>query len=222
MEDQEKLQSYIVKHKEAGLIIKEVASEIKMISINAAIEAAHAASGIKALMEKVLDVQMTTNCRMLARIIEAGGLLMDSSEIIKFAGWIGVDDIFVTDGDGVTIGSNYPEAYGWRFPDDPKAQAYVFRSLIETKDGVVTQSIQARDLDNAMYKFVGVSRIDEPGIVQIGYRAETISQYQAEVGTVFGVLADAISALGIKVTTSAREMKEITQELESILKEKSG
>jgi hypothetical protein len=125
-----------------------------------------------------------------------------------------VDEIFITDAEGVTVGSNIEAAYGWRFPDDPNAQAYVFRKLITQKDGVITQPIRIRDIDNLMFKFVGVSRIDQPGIVQVGYKAESITQYQSEIGAVFGVLADAISTLGGKVTKTSKEMLDSVLELE--------
>ena len=53
-----------------------------------------------------------------------------------------------------------------------------------------------------------------PGIVQVGYRAESITRYQTEIGSVFGILADAISSLGVKVSSIAKQIMEITNELE--------
>jgi hypothetical protein len=211
----ERTREVLEKQKAASLLLKESAAEINIISINAAIESAHAATGIRRIMERVLDTMMTTVCRMITRMLDTKALSLESNELQQFAEWVGVDDIFITDSNGVTVGSNTAEAYGWRFPDDPKAQAFIFRKLINMSDGVVTQPIQARDIDNLMYKFVGVSRTDEPGIVQIGYKAESITKYQSEVGSVFGVLAEAINNLGVKVSASAKEITEITKNLET-------
>lgn len=202
--------------------IKGAASEINIISINAAIESAHAASGIRTMMENVLDGMMTTICRMLTKVLDAGALSMEVGDFDQFAKWVGVDDIFVTDADGVTVGSNTAAAYGWRFPDDPKAQAFVFRSLIGQKDGVVTQPIKARDLDSTMYKYVGVSRTDQPGIVQIGFRAESITRYQTEIGAVFGILANEIKNLGTKVTGATKQVMEVTIEFEKAICDKNN
>lgn len=202
--------------------IKGAASEINIISINAAIESAHAASGIRTMMENVLDGMMTTICRMLTKVLNAGALSMEVGGFDQFAKWVGVDDIFVTDADGVTVGSNTAAAYGWRFPDDPKAQAFVFRSLIGQKDGVVTQPIKARDLDSTMYKYVGVSRTDQPGIVQIGFRAESITRYQTEIGAVFGILANEIKNLGTKVTGATKQVMEVTIEFEKAICDKNN
>lgn len=210
----EQMLEVLNKQKEVANLIKGSAAEINIISINAAIESAHAATGIRRIMERVLDTMMTTVCRMITRMLDTKAISLDHTVLAEFADYVGVDDIFITDSDGVTVGSNSKDAYGWRFPDDPKAQAYVFRKLIDLKDGVVTQPIKARDIDNLMYKFVGVSRTDEPGIVQVGYKAESITKYQSEVGSVFGVLAEAINNLGTKVSASAKEISEITNNLE--------
>jgi hypothetical protein len=214
MGDREKITSFIDKQKDVAASMKDASAEINIIAINAAIESAHAASGIRLMTERILDTQMATNCRLLATVLARGGFTLDQPKIAEFARWINVDEIYITDAEGVTVGSNIEAAYGWRFPDDPKAQAFAFRKLITQKDGVLAQPIQIRDIDNMMFKFVGVSRIDQPGIVQVGYKAESITQYQSEIGAVFGVLAEAISTLGGKVTKTSKSMLESVLELE--------
>ncbi len=220
MIEHDDLLNLLEKQKTAAFNIKGAAGEINMIAINAAIESAHAASGIRSMMERVLDGMMTTVCRMITKLLDAGSFSLDPIKLGEFAGWVGIDEIYITDSDGVTVGSNLGAAYGWRFPDDPKAQAFVFRKLIESKDGVVTQPIKSRDLDSQMFKFVGVSRTDEPGIVQVGYRAETITKYQVEIGAVFGILASEIKNLGGRVTSASKAMQDMTDELEKDLKSK--
>ncbi|MDO9121393.1 MAG: hypothetical protein Q7U31_06390 [Anaerolineaceae bacterium] len=215
------LLNLLEKQKTAAFNIKGAAGEINMIAINAAIESAHAAAGIRSMMEKVLDGMMTTVCRMITLLLDSGSFSLDQTKLDSFASSVGIDEIYITDADGVTVGSNLAAAYGWRFPDDPKAQAFVFRKLIESKDGIVTQPIKSRDLDSQMFKFVGVSRTDEPGIVQIGYRAETINKYQVEIGAVFGILASEIKNLGGRVTNASKAMQDMTNELEKEIKNKS-
>ncbi len=220
MIEQNEMSSLLEKQKTAAFNIKGAAGEINMIAINAAIESAHAASGIRTMMEKVLDGMMTTVCRMMTKLLNTESFSLDQKSLDEFANWVGIDEIYITDADAVTVGSNLGAAYGWQFPDDPKAQAFEFRKLIESKDGVVTQPIKSRDLDSQMFKFVGVSRTDEPGIVQVGYRAETITKYQVEIGAVFGILANEIKNLGGRVTNASNAMQEMTSELEKEFKDR--
>ncbi|EKD88311.1 MAG: hypothetical protein ACD_34C00617G0006 [uncultured bacterium] len=215
------LNNLLEKQKTAAFNIKGAAGEINMIAINAAIESAHAAAGIRSMMEKVLDGMMSTVCRMITRLLDSSSFPLEQNKMEEFATWVGIDEIYITDADGVTVGSNLGAAYGWRFPDDPNSQAFAFRKLIGSKDGIVTQSIKSRDLDSQMFKFVGVSRTDEPGIVQVGYKAETITKYQVEIGAVFGILASEIKNLGGRVTTASKAMLDMTNELEKDIKTKS-
>lgn len=219
MVETKNIQNLIDQQKDAAYSIKGVASEINIISINAAIESAHAASGIRTMMENVLDEMMTAICRMLTKVLECGAISMQAADFEQFAKWVGVDEIYITDAEGVTVGSNIAGAYGWRFPDDPKTQACAFRVLIGQKDGVVAQPIRTRDIDSQMFKFVGVSRTDQPGIVQIGFRAESITRYQTEIGAVFGILANEIKNLGAKVTEASRKITTVTSEFEKEVKE---
>lgn len=221
MTDTSNLTIQLEKQKTAAFNIKGAAGEINMIAINAAIESAHAAAGIRSMMEKVLDGMMTTVCRMITKLLDAGSFSLDQKSLEEFANYVGIDEIYITDSDAVTVGSNLGAAYGWRFPDDPNAQAFVFRKLIDSKDGVVTQPIRSRDLDTQMFKFVGVSRTDEPGIVQVGYKAETITKYQVEIGAVFGILASEIKNLGGRVTTASKAMQDTTAELEKEINNKN-
>lgn len=217
MSDSNECLKALEKQRDATNNIKGVAGEINMIAINAAIESAHAASGIRTMMEKTLDGMMTSICRSISFLLEAKALKLDPASLKEFASHIGIDELFITDADGLTVASNLEPAIGWRFPDDPKAQAFVFRSLINSKDGVVTQPITSRDLDSLMFKFVGVSRIDEPGIVQIGLKAETITRFQVEIGSVFGILATEIKNLGSRVTLASKAVQEATSMLEKAI-----
>jgi hypothetical protein len=50
--------------------------------------------------------------------------------------------------------------------------------------------------------------------VQIGFRAETITRYQAEIGSVYRILSKEIKNLGTKVTDASQKIIDVTNEFE--------
>lgn len=213
-----KLIDLIRNQKDAISDLNGVSTEITLIAINAAIESAHAAAGICQMMDKILNNMLVGNSRMIAKLLDAGGLSLIPHELDYFAKWINVDEIYITDENAVTVGSNREEALGWQFPEDPNAQAFAFRCLINENEGVVTQPIRIRDLDSVMFKFVGVSRLDQPGIVQVGLKAESITRYQSEIGNIFGLLATEIRNLSNKVGGSIKQIMNATTNIEKLLR----
>lgn len=86
----------------------------------------------------------------------------------------GVTQICITDEDGVIILDNDERSLGFRFPEDESTQAGEFRKILRGKAERVVQKLQPRNVDNRLYKFVGIKRKDKPGIVQVALSIEDI------------------------------------------------
>ena len=65
------------------------------------------------------------------------------------------------------LGTNF------QFPTDPQSatQAAVFATLLQGSESVVIQAQEKRELDGALFKYVGVAGVDQPRIVQVGISA---------------------------------------------------
>jgi methyl-accepting chemotaxis protein len=113
-----------------------------------------------------------------------------------------VDALGISDANGVIIASTNPSSIGFRFSEDPHHQSSVFRSLLNQRDGIVTQPIQARDQDGKPYVYVGVSRRDCPGIVEAGTSGDVVYRLGG-YSRGFAVVAGEIRKLAehAKVTT---------------------
>ncbi len=197
--------------------MEEVAAQVNILAINAAIEAAHAVSQAQNLKEKILDEQMTTQARLLRELLNHRVFENTPYWWQRLADRVKLDTITITDRAGAVVYANEAQKIGWVFPSDPAAQTYPFTRLIGHDDAFYCQPIMRRSIDDTLFKFVGVSRQDEPGIVQVGYRAETIARINISVN-VFGFIAQEMSRLSDVISKSARSMGGSHQELLDELK----
>lgn len=192
--------------------MKDLSADTHLLAINSAIEAAHATLVIKRLSETILDDLMQSQAWLVAELLKVEA--HRSSDFLKeLAARAGISEIHVTDGDGVVCMTTYDPLIGWRFPEDPKEQASVFRPLLAGGHQAVCQSLQPRSLDRAIFKYVGVARQDAPGIVQVGLRGEEYHHYQGQTGKVFGVISQEIRRLSDAVGEKAKEIAAFVQAL---------
>lgn len=122
--------------------------------------------------ETILTAKLIEICEKVALLMKEPGF--DNNKLASFANESGVSEFYITDKDGVTIFSNNPRGLGYRFEEDKNSQAYEFRRILSNRDLKVSQKFMKRDIDGKFYKFVGVSRLDQSGIVQAGLDLESI------------------------------------------------
>jgi len=84
MNENEECVKALERQREATNNIKGVAGEINMIAINAAIESAHAASGIRTMMERTLDGMMTSLCKSITLLLDAKALKLNANSLKEF------------------------------------------------------------------------------------------------------------------------------------------
>ena len=92
------------------------------------------------------------------------------------------EEFWVTDETGrITIGSRR-EPIGFQFSPDAEKnpQSHEFYGLLTPGAKPVIQPLQRRDYDGKRVKFVGVSGVDKPRIVQVGVGEELIQGIEAE------------------------------------------
>lgn len=80
---------------------------------------------------------------------------------------IDVEEIHVTNKDGVIIASSSPIFIHYDFKSSPQSAAFL--PAIKDKNFRLVQEPEPRGYDRNLFQYVGVSRLDAPGIVQIGF-----------------------------------------------------
>ena len=133
-------------------------------------------------LDAMLDDQMTGQARIAAHVVaaaEAAG--HDAAQVIDALSTVAaatvLDEFWVTDEEGVAYLTNVRgtsgEMVSFRFDPDPavQPQASAFFPLLSSppgSDDVVAQGAQVREIDNEVFKYVGVAGVDRRRIVQVG------------------------------------------------------
>jgi sigma-B regulation protein RsbU (phosphoserine phosphatase) len=94
-----------------------------------------------------------------------------------------LDEIWITDEKGHAYLRNISEI-DFTFSPDPKQQpqAHVFWPLLTGKTKSVVQEARQREVDTQVFKYVGVTGVDKPRIVQVGYNAAFLQQLRQRMG----------------------------------------
>lgn len=130
--------------------------------------------------EDILNEEMIAQAYLIDELLKKSSIT--NQELKRIASRTGIGEFWITDAQGLVTLTNVDEGVGWTFPDDPNAQAYEFRKLIGNPDEVVKQPAMHRDLDGKYFKFVGVARSDQPGIIQVGVEAEKVADLKDKLG----------------------------------------
>ena len=132
-------------------------------------------------LDATLDGQMLAQARIAAHLVaaaEAAGY--DAPRTIRILdsiiGETVLDEFWITDESAFSYLTNVRDDRGelvpFQFNPDPavQPQASLFYVLLDgiDDDDVITQPAQVREIDNEVYKYVGVGGVDKPRIVQVG------------------------------------------------------
>ena len=86
----------------------------------------------------------------------------------------GIDEFWITDSSGRAYLTN--TGIDFSFSPDPakQPQASAFWPLLDGRQTVVIQAARKREIDDKVFKYVGVSGVDKPRIVQVGVSATNL------------------------------------------------
>ncbi len=179
-------------------------------------------------LDVLLNVQMTGQARILAHLVAAAeehGL--PPSEIImifrKIVEKTVLDELWVTDSDGavyLTAASDddgNPIEFTFSGDADTQPQASAFYPLLSAStdgDACVTQVAQKREIDWNVVKYVGVSGIDHPRIVQVGHAVTSGEQGLLNERHALKVIYEEIE---VRSSSDALHLGEVQSVLDAVL-----
>jgi hypothetical protein len=167
-------------------------------------------------VEQAIGEQMIVEATIAAHLIDVAGQAdLSSAEINDRLRDITkrtvLDEFWITDETGHAYLRNMEEI-DFTFNPDPveQPQAHVFWALLTGEQETVIQEARQREVDTKIFKYAGVSGLDQPRIVQVGYEATFLDQLRQQVGLprlvdelVAGGNVNAINVVDNQVTTIA-------------------
>ena len=126
---------------------------------------------------ELLKASMGSNYLRITRtvraIVESDGFDRSPENFQQLAEDIGVDEIHVTDGNGILRWGNIPAFYGFDF--NTSDQTLPFIDALTDPYFEIVQDPQLRGADNVLFQYIGISGKKTPGIIQIGVTPEELA-----------------------------------------------
>ncbi|MCQ2388161.1 MAG: serine/threonine-protein phosphatase [Kiritimatiellae bacterium] len=122
-----------------------------------------------------------TKARSLALLLESDpSLLTDSAKLDAACRAFDADEVCVSDENGVLVACSPKENRGYDMKSSRQSAAFV--PAISDKSFSLAQKPQPRGADGKIFQYAGVARLDKPGIVQVGVKADRLAAMQALAG----------------------------------------
>jgi len=109
-------------------------------------------------------------------VAEKNGMTVDAIKAIlkDIAGKSAIEEFWITDSSGHAYLTNTGIDFTFSSDARKQSQASAFWPLITGAKTVVVQNARKREIDNKIFKFVGVAGVDKPRIVQVGVSAANL------------------------------------------------
>lgn len=121
------------------------------------------------------DAQAIAKAHAFAYMIDLRpSIIGDEKELERIRKMLDVDELHVSDKNGILVGSTIPSYIGYDMASSPQSKAFML--AIYYKDFELAQKPQPKSVDNTLFQYAGVARIDQPGIVQVGFKPERLER----------------------------------------------
>lgn len=130
-------------------------------------------------LKETLNETNIQKARAFALMIKANpAILNDSAMLDRIVAQLGVDEVHVTDETGLLLWGNIPGYIGFDF--NTSEQTLPFLKILDDPTYELAQEPTMNGAANKLFQYIGVSRQDAPGIVQVGLMPERLETAMAE------------------------------------------
>jgi len=136
--------------------------------------------GVEETFFQTLDEKNLDLAQSVAEVVKSNPEMLETSAMQSLAKSIGVDEIHVVDGSGVLQHGNIEGFFGFDFNTSDQTKPFV--ELIGKTNGRLAQAPSERGTDKTLFQYIGVSRLDEPGVIQVGLSPRYIEEIREVIG----------------------------------------
>ena len=170
-----------ITHRSADSVIKsEMKNLVDMVSNQVGL-----ADGTVGLLKEILNQKNTALTEALAYMIAEDPSILRTDYLAQLAILLGVDELHITDEKGVLSWGSLNDFFGFDFRDSDQTKPLL--AILDDPTLVIAQDPQPRGVDGALFQYISVSRIDQPGIVQIGFEMSNIDKILASADLQKGI-----------------------------------
>ena len=191
--------------------VQGIANKTNLLAINASIETIHA-SDLLASFEEIVSSNLFIQAKILAQILEYDPDFL-CQDGVKLAKECGMEEFFITDGDGIVRFTNLP---AW---NNAHLSSSDILRILKDPELEIALPATGNGMESEQYKVVGIARKDQSGLIQISSHFVRPKGQLAIDG--FGVvakeakrLADVSKEISAKITSLTNEMGEKIRKLE--------
>jgi hypothetical protein len=155
---------------------RNVVASIVAMTVACAGSSTVRAAGCEDLVSRHMVAEALLTAHLVASAEKAGMKKNDIDAILKNVAEKSVaQEFWITDSSGRVSFTN--TGIDFTFSPDPakQPQASAFWPLLSGDKKIVVQDSRKREIDDRVFKYVGVAGIDKPRIVQVGVAAETFA-----------------------------------------------
>jgi signal transduction histidine kinase/DNA-binding response OmpR family regulator len=130
------------------------------------------AGSILSITMAEIDKNYLSLARELAEIIASDERALETENLRRIAEQINADDVYVTDENGILRWGSNDDNIGFDYASS--VQTASFLVILDDPTLEIVQPPRMRVSDGRMFQYIGVSRKDKPGLIQVGVSIETI------------------------------------------------
>lgn len=134
--------------------------------------------------DETLGEQMLKVCAQIAALLSEKKMQnteLTGKDLSDLSGKYGLSEIHIVNEQGIIEKSNNTEILGFQFSDKKGTQTYDFLQILRNPSLRVNQKAAFRDVDGRLFKYAGVSMLNQSGIVQCGLDASKLTEFTSVI-----------------------------------------